>query len=444
MAYNSFGCYKKLGDTMNKLFIASLWAILFLSFGTSLFPSSPVMAPVLEKFKRVRYKSKLGLYSPRNSPSVCATCNTRRFKCTCKNNEYYCRTCQTGCEKCLENTICLVCLVDPADYSLACNHAFCEPCIRQWDKKSPNKDCPSCRKPIIYKDKKLCEMCHEYIDAREKTCFYECEYRDSSVLSTYHTDKHFFHEECIRTYALKAGYKHYSTCNNKVFTRFHCPVKHKENPNQGDIQVSLTSIIPAHQFKNIKFPTKSEEKNSCEICHRSISQNQKKIVYTCNLLVSNLWGTEEKREHMFHDACLKPLAERTAYKRLDGTIVFYCPVNHGYVLRQSDIVVPLPGGYKPEHIFYRCSICEKRVEPKDPTLVVLSYNGIAKGFTDAVVHEKLWYHKKCWGKHVAEFARKRVSWWGVVSYRYVCPRHNGTDLEHDFVIPNHLVEAPSQ
>ena len=51
---------------------------------------------------------------------------------------------------------CQVCLETNGNMYTACNHGFCEPCIKQWYKKCATKQfsCPMCRSPIavLYKE----------------------------------------------------------------------------------------------------------------------------------------------------------------------------------------------------------------------------------------------------------------------------------------------------
>ncbi len=356
--------------------------------------------------------------------------------------------CGPDCPICLENHE----ERHEQEEALTCNHVFGKACIEEWEKTSPYKDCPTCRAAISYKATGICALCNDPIDMREPSCTYECEYRGYTeskptwlkpweLLTTWKKERHFFHERCIASYARRAAVRsqeNFLQINNGDII-FHCPIRHKHgSPNtKTDLKVPLSKVMPIIQFKNESFPTMDSVQKGCEICHREIEWYQKSSSYPCRWLPSASGGHSEK-VHRFHEKCLKPLAERTAYKHEDGKCYFFCPVDHDGAARLDELVIPLLEGFIPDHIESKCGICRMKLDENDPEVQLIEFNGYSA--SGDFIREKTWYHDKCFGAFLARTASKKETWWtGEVKYVYPCPIHEGTPRAHEFVLSHHAV-----
>jgi len=394
-------------------------------------------------------KSTADLYSPRSSEMPrCNECSISKVKCHdkheyCQQCDAKCKECPVDCEQC--ELTCVICLCEHKiedEQALVCNHVFGEECIAGWEAQGDDKGCPSCRASIVYKARENCSLCDEHINPREPSIAYPCNYRDRGglMLNDYWipvparvTETHVFHERCIKRLALLIAIKKnpYDPNEEPVF---HCPVRHKHlcYHTTKDHKIPLSKVVPKQEYSKKIFPTGVMSSTSCEFCHYQVKPGENYTTYPCR------WhnGTKNvEKQHLFHDTCLQPFAEKTAYKSdKDGSFVFFCPCDHGYVSDHEKFVVPLPTKFTAEYIFYRCAVCKKEVDESDPSNVIDTYDDY-KLLSMTPIIEKIWYHSKCWGKHIAQSAKRRVAWSGEVYYTYTCPKHAGTSLSHTFEIP---------
>jgi hypothetical protein len=291
-----------------------------------------------------------------------------------------------------------------------------------------------------------CALCNDTIREWEASCTYDCHYRWWG----WEQEKHVFHRRCIEPYARKAAFV--SDCDIRKIKKgdiiFCCPVPHKvgSGSSRTDLKVPLTKVIPLRIYKDEDFPLERvlRDKSVCNICHRPITADQKKSSYICKY---RDYGWREE-EHVFHEGCLKPYAERNAHMQkkygiATGKIVFHCPVAHEcdvWYPDKGDLEIELLPDFRPECILYYCAVCGKDIEIEDPDIITAEFNGFAGGLSCDKIYEKQYYHPACFGEFVAKTARQKVTWGGVVKAVYPCPCHKDTKWAHDFELPADVVE----
>ena len=354
---------------------------------------------------------------------------------------------------------CVICLEKFAEthkdqaVGLVCNHDYHKDCIEQWAAaKGSNKSCPQCRTAISYKATGFCVLCNDPIDMREESVFYDCNYR--TYCGWVYGERHICHRRCIEPYARKASYVSDEPLGLDIMPGeivFQCPFMHKHRcPNaRTDLKTRLSAVVPAQRINRGDFTTKVKTQTLCEICHKNISSGQKESLYTCKWKASVFYRSETTHEHHFHEACLKPYAQRAAFKKENGQIVFRCPAEHDGVMQWEELIVPLLPGFEAEHVDYFCGICHDKVDGIDVDLVMLEYDGFPSGCLTpgswTRISEKNWYHSKCYGKFLAAHAKKTVSWGGEERFVYPCPYHHGTSSAHEFELSHHtVVEEPGK
>jgi hypothetical protein len=228
---------------------------------------------------------------------------------------------------------------------------------------------------------------------------------------------------------------------------FHCPALHKSGSNSSKtyLKVALAKVIHVDLIKTLPFQsqTEAECKDLCALCHKAITDDEKKCSYLCKY---EEWCWREDMHH-FHEDCLKPYAERNAYKQTGptaetGKIVFICPVDHscGVWYPQRDLEREILPGFKPECIIRDCAICREYVNIDDADTVKIEYReeGSLKkaihtlGLQEMVEVEVNYYHSKCFGKFASEHAYRQKTLMGIGEMKAFCPcpRHIGTKWAH--------------
>lgn len=400
--------------------------------------------------KKIFQKSLHSLYGEHVAHNECVTCQERtchRGHIFCPICEEVCQECPVGCNDCRSQ--CSICLdfhrelQDQKEVVLECNHSFGEVCIKGWEDSSEHKDCPMCRKAIVYR---TCALCNDTIREWEASCTYDCHYRWWG----WEQEKHVFHRRCIEPYARKAAFVSDNDIRKikKGDIIFCCPVLHKVGSGNSstDLKVPLNTVIPLRLYRDETFPSESSvrDKTLCNICHRSITADQKRSSYICKY---RDYGWREE-EHVFHESCLKPYAERNAHIQKKhgvdtGKIVFHCPVAHEcevWYPHKGDLEIELLPGFRPECVLYFCVVCDKDVEIDHADTIMAEFHGFPGGLNCDRIHEKQYYHRACFGEFVAKTARQKVTWGGVVKVVYPCPCHKDTKWAHDFELSTDLVE----
>lgn len=333
---------------------------------------------------------------------------------------------------------------------LVCNHSFGAKCLLPWVQK--NRSCPICRDVFMPKPKAssslslACSVCHQRIEPEDKSCFYTCVYKGDW---NWQKEKHYFHEECIREYAEKASFISrrtfcgYEKAGEIVFT---CPVQHNCAISGGCLRprVKLEAFLKRKPVGEFPEEPKANVQDVCEICHSKVKDDEEQSSYTCTWDAGSWWGGKEKKNHLFHKACLQSYAEKNAQRLDNGEIVFYCPVDHGGVKDHKELYVPLLDGFEAQYAHHSCTYCMKRVEPEeDPSVVALEYDDYPVSFGIRMltkVTEKHYYHKACLAI-VARTARQVKSSDGAIKYMHPCACHEDTPLAHEFHVPSHLLPS---
>jgi len=361
---------------------------------------------------------------------------------------------------------CAICFEDHVQLkepvvTLICNHSFGAACLLQWKKVS--QTCPKCRYKLVPKPfansvvALTCHLCNQRLGANERSMTYTCLYNGSW---NWQKETHVFHESCIKPYALRASFisrktfAHYETAGDIVFA---CPCEHKDQVlkrcHRPRIKLEellrckppLPAVLPGEVRKRYDevYPAEPADsvKTACEICHRTVLEEEKKSTYTCTWNDGSWWGGPAKRTHLFHEDCLKPYAEKNAQKRENGEIHFFCPVDHGGVANHDELYVPLLEGFDSPYAKHLCTYCSNEVSKHDPEAVILEYENSSSiiGMSSKVV-EKVWCHKPCLAA-LARVARQEKTSKGEIKYFHSCPYHAGTSLAHEFFIPQEYVPS---
>lgn len=411
--------------------------------------------------KAPSHKSLLPLYSDTVANQSQATC-TACVKRQCHDNHEYCPICEQACKECPEDCRdcredCAICLeshreLGEGEAVLECNHKFGVDCIKRWESESLHKDCPKCRRVITYK---LCALCNSSIHEWEPYCTYDCIYR----WWMWEHEKHIFHRRCIEPLARKSAFmadheiRQVTSSGVTMIIRkgdiaFHCPAKHKKGSGYStcDLKVPLSKVIPYLLYKDEFFPWKKTSKDisKCDLCHREIKPDQKKCSYTCHYRDYH----HRHQDHVFHEACLRPYAERAAYKQVrlgkeTGKMVFICPVDHdcGVYYPADDLEVELLHGFKPESVVQTCIACKKDLDIYDPDTRRIEFRGFPGLLSLDIVDEKLYFHAHCFGALVAATAYPQTEGLSKVVTMLPCPCHKGTKWEHAIEIPHTPVVA---
>ena len=418
------------------------WAISCVLFiGITLQASSPKLPPIIRKEFYTPIYSQNATACPQRGCSralvICRYEKEHQGK-TCE----FCLDCDKKCKVCPEDfTQCALCLENHPiedEVVLKCDHIFGRECLNEAITNGYHK-CPICRVPIEYKETSHCEFCDSEILVSERSCSYTCCFRVAVTIPTRrHRQKHILHERCIRGIAEKNAFK----LKSDGIVYFRCLLEHSERVETGsDLFVPALPIFPVLKDIRHTLPVLGSTTNACEICHKQVYSFQKETTYRCQWARdwSLLWGC---KDHLFHEECLKPIAERRARKNDLGNYVFFCPGDHNdgldtSIAHQHHLEINLLPGFVPQKkVDDMCPICITKVDRySSEAAAPLRYNNLPRGLRGPHVNEKLFCHKKCLTAYILKYNSIVRPWFCPPERRIPCPAHLlMADLTHSIIL----------